>query len=270
MTTADRAATLSCDEAQPLVRDAARGRLDEATRARVEAHRAGCAACAALADAEGALDRLIEEQLPQYAAPLVLKRRLQARLLPLPPAAAPARPRRRLVRWLGPVAAAAAAGLVLAVALQRPFVSPGEPLVSEAVADHLRVVYRERPVDIESGGPHQVKPWFTGRLDFALPTVFGGDEQFALAGGAVGQYLDRKAAVLVYKCRLHTISLLVFRADGLTFPRGDRALGRVRAAARSEHGFSVVVWRDGALGYALVSDLNMDELLTLGRRAAGS
>jgi anti-sigma factor RsiW len=252
----------SCDEIQPLVRDAIRGGLDEATRARVYEHLATCPACAKLADEERALDALLEQKLPQYAAPLALKRRLQARLPPL--AATPAPPRRRaLGRWLTPLSAAVAACAVLAVGLRHWLPAPGEPMVDEAVADHLRVVYRDHPTDVTSGGPHQVKPWFTGRLDFALPTVFGGDDNFTLEGGSVGYYLDRKAAVLVYKRRLHTESLFVFRADGFSFPRADRSLGRVSAAVRHERGFSVVVWRDGELGYALVSDLNTEELVGL-------
>jgi anti-sigma factor RsiW len=257
---------MSCDEIQPLVREATRGGLDEATRARVYEHIATCAACAKLADAERALDALLEQKLPQYSAPLALKRRLQARLPPL--AATPARRRSALGRWLTPLSVAVAACAVLAVGLRHWPAPPGEPLVAEAVADHLRVVYRDHPIDIESGGPHQVKPWFTGRIDFALPTVFGGDDNFTLEGGSVGYYLDRKAAVLVYKRRLHTASLHVFRADGFAFPRADRDLGHVAAAVRHERGFSVIVWRDGELGYALVSDLNTDELLGLASHVA--
>ncbi|HEX9105390.1 MAG TPA: hypothetical protein VF997_24435, partial [Polyangia bacterium] len=167
--------------------------------------------------------------------------------------------------------AVAACVALAAVALHGRFGAPAaSPLVAEAVADHLRVVYRDRPVDIEGGGPHQVKPWFTGRLDFALPSLFGGDADFALAGGAVGWYLDRKAAVLVYKHLLHTISLFVFRADGLAFPRADRDLGRVAARVERQRGFAVVVWRDGDLGYALVSDLNEDDLQLLARRIAAA
>jgi len=140
--------------------------------------------------------------------------------------------------------------------------------VAEAIADHLRVVYRDRPVDIESGGPHQVKPWFTGRLDFALPTVFGGDGEFTLQGGSVGYYLDRKAAVLVYKRGLHTASLFVFRADGLAFPSPDQDLGGTPVALRQERGFRVAVWRQEQLGYALVSDLSAEELVRLAARVA--
>jgi anti-sigma factor RsiW len=252
---------MSCDEIQPLVRDATRGGLDEATRARVYEHLATCAACAKLADEERALDALLVAKLPQYAAPLALKHRLQARLPPL--AATPARRRPALGRWLTPLSVAVAACAVLVIGLRHWPSGPGDPLVTEAVADHLRVVYRDHPTDIESGGPHQVKPWFTGRIDFALPTVFGGDNDFTLEGGSVGYYLDRKAAVLVYKRRLHTASLFVFRADGFAFPRAERNLGRVAAAVRHGRGFSVVLWKDGELGYALVSDLNTDELVGL-------
>jgi anti-sigma factor RsiW len=135
--------------------------------------------------------------------------------------------------------------------------------VAEAVSDHLRVVYRDRPVDIEGGGPHQVKPWFVGRIDFALPSVFAGNDEFTLQGGSVGYYLDRQAAVLVYKTSHHRASLFVFRADGLSFPRPDHTLGRVPATLTHARGFSVILWRDGELGYALVSDLNADELIRL-------
>jgi anti-sigma factor RsiW len=55
----------------------------------------------------------------------------------------------------------------------------------------------------------------------------------------------------------------VFRADGLSFPRPDHTLGRVPATLTHARGFSVILWRDGELGYALVSDLNADELIRL-------
>src|SRR5207245_11244760 len=91
-------------------------------------------------------------------------------------------------------------------------------MVAEAVNDHLRLLTSLHPLDIESGGIHQVKPWFEGRLDFAPIVPFEGDADFPLKGGAVGYFLDRKAAVLVYARRLHPISLLIFRADGLAWP----------------------------------------------------
>lgn len=258
---------MNCADIQPLLRDANRRQLDVGDAKLVAGHLASCPECRKVADDESALDRLFEERLPQRPASLALKRRLAARLPA--PAVEPSRRAPAIRRWatMGSVAVAACA--VLAVGLRQNLLRPSmNPLVSESVADHLRVVYREHPVDIDSGGPHQVKPWFTGRIDFALPSVFGGDNEFTLQGGAVGYYLDRQAAVLVYKRGLHTISLFIFRANGLSFPKADRDLGRVVVHQQHERGFSVVIWRDGELGYSLVSDLNIDDLQKLARLVA--
>jgi anti-sigma factor RsiW len=140
-------------------------------------------------------------------------------------------------------------------------------LSSEAVNDHLRVLASQHPVDVESGGSHQVKPWFEGKLDFApeVPALEGTGVQ--LRGGAVGYVFDRKAAVLVYQLRLHVVTLLVFRADGLAWPEGGgRQLGPARVQEASIRGFNTFLWRDDGLGYALVSDVNAKELSELAAR----
>ena len=138
---------------------------------------------------------------------------------------------------------------------------------AESVNDHLRLLASRRPLDVESGGLHQVKPWFAGRLDFAPVVTFEGDADFPLKGGSVGYFRDRKAAVFVYARRLHPISLLVFRADGLSWP--SRSLTRVNdveASVAAERGFNVIVWRRGELGYALVSDVDAGELKAFAAR----
>ncbi len=143
-------------------------------------------------------------------------------------------------------------------------------MVAEAVNDHLRLLTSLHPLDIESGGIHQVKPWFEGRLDFAPIVPFEGDADFPLKGGAVGYFLDRKAAVLVYARRLHPISLLIFRAEGLAWPaRGFTPMDGVDAYVSAERGFNVVMWRRGGLGYALVSDVDAAELKSLATKLAG-
>jgi anti-sigma factor RsiW len=244
----------TCDELRPLLRDAARGRLDQSQATAVTAHLGTCVACRAISDEERVLDQLLEEKLPQHPAPLALKRRLAARLPSIDVPVKSVRSRRWALLAL-PLAACAALVLVL-----RPSAGARDPLVDEAINDHLRVVYRDQPVDVESGGPHRVKPWFTGRLDFAIPHVYGGDDEFTLVGGAVALFHDRKAALLVYKRQLHTISLFVFPSEGLVLPSDGRV--------RQKRGFSVVLWRDGDLGYALASDLNGADLQTLSRRIA--
>jgi len=143
-------------------------------------------------------------------------------------------------------------------------------LFAEAVNDHLRVLYAERPVEIESGGVHQVKPWFAGRVDFAPVLSFGGDEEFPLQGGSVAYFLDRKAAAFQFKRRLHPNTLFVFRAEGLSWPVAARSLGSLEVAEATERGFHALLWRRADLGYALVSDLDESELEALARRLSSS
>jgi anti-sigma factor RsiW len=259
---------MDCEKAREHLLDERRGRLPAELRAELSAHLQGCAACRRAQAADRALDEVLEQRLPQYPASLALKRRLAAKW-ESPPEPVIERARRR---W----PAVAAVGLALAALVLLFFFRARRSdreiarLTEEAANDHLRVLASEHPVEVESSEMHQVKPWFTGRLDFAPVISFLGDDEFPLQGGAVGYFLDRKAATLVFKRRLHTISLFIFRADGLSFPaRGGQPMGRVSAHAMTVRGFSVLLWKDGELGYALVSDLNPSELSQLGTRVAG-
>jgi anti-sigma factor RsiW len=113
----------------------------------------------------------------------------------------------------------------------------------------------QRPLEIESGGIHQVIPWFSGKLDFAPGIRFAGDPEFPLRGGAVGYFVDRKAAALAFGEPSHAISLFVFKADGLPWPTRRLERDTYRTIAR---GFNVLLWREGELGYALVGATDAD------------
>jgi anti-sigma factor (TIGR02949 family) len=255
---------MSCQDVRVRLLEFQRGRIDPPARAQIEAHLESCAACAHEAAAEHALSEALEERLPQHAAPLALKRRLAAQW----PATVP-RPS-WWSRWGRPVLPAVAVAAVLLVVLpiyyRHATVLPGTGagMVAEAVTDHLRVISSQHPLDIEGGGMHQVKPWFEGRLDFAPVVPFLGDEEFPLRGGALGYFMDRKAAVFVFRRRLHAISLIVFRAEGLPWPvRGREPMGSTETYPSVARGFNVILWRRGELGYALVSDLDRQELTQL-------
>jgi anti-sigma factor RsiW len=104
-------------------------------------------------------------------------------------------------------------------------------------------------------------------LDFAPALAYAGDADFPLQGGSVAVFLDRKAAAFVFSRRLHTISLFVFVAEGLPWPsRGATELASHDAFARTSRGFNTLLWRNGDLGYAAVSDVSEPELLDLATR----
>ena len=260
---------MTCDEIRLQLLDYQAGRLLPDTQDAVRVHLDGCADCTRADTVEQELTRLLEQRLPQHPASLALKRRLAARWAE-PPARRP-----WWSRWQGSLVPAAAAAVVVLVAAPLVYYDRAASraareqtaMVAEAVNDHLRLLASPRPLDVETGGLHQVKPWFAGRLDFAPVVSFEGDDEFPLKGGSLGYFRDRKAAVFVYARRLHPISLLVFRADGL--PWSSHVLARVNgvdASVAAERGFNVILWRRGELGYALVSDVDARELTTLAGR----
>ena len=218
---------------------------------------------------EAAIDDALAHRLPRHRPSPDFTRRLRARLTDAPVAApAPVAPSPRW-RWvLAPFGSAlAAAAIVVLVARPAAVPAPEWSLADEIVSDHLRVVASPRPPEIESGGIHQVKPWFTGRVDFAPRVAFAGDDEFPLVGGSLGYVRDHKAAVFQFRHRLHAITLLVFPATGVPWPAGDVVhLGRLSVLEQASRGFSVLLWRDGELGYALVSDVNRADLEALAQK----
>ena len=188
-------------------------------------------------------ERLIEAALRDHAripVPASLRRRLERRHLG------------RGRRWLVP-SLTAMAGALAAAAFVLLVVRPAQPrldVASEAVGDHQRML-ASRGLGVEASDMHQVKPWFAGKIDFVPPITFLGDDEFPLRGGDVAVFLGHKAAAFVYARRLHVISLFVFEADGV--PTGEQTI----------RGFHVLTWSSGGIGFALVSDVNWDDLRAL-------
>ncbi|HVN40116.1 MAG TPA: hypothetical protein VMW19_18290 [Myxococcota bacterium] len=248
---------MDCGRARELNLDGLRERLSAATKAELEEHLSTCVRCRAHAEAERVLSEVLES-LPQHAAPLALKRRLAESW---PSLATGTLPRPTWTpRWAALATAAAALVIVVAGSTSlfvELFVEQRaalRQLEGESINDHLRVL-EGAPLARVTGGLHEVKPWFGGKLDFAPAVHFAGNDDFPLEGGAVEPFLDRRAAVFVYKRRLHTASLFVVPSEGLAFPPELRT--------QTVRGFHVALWQQEGQGYALVSDLDMQELLEL-------
>jgi len=256
-----------CQATREQVLDAVRGRLAERQRAHFAAHLEGCSGCRRLFEREQALDHALEQR-PRFTLPDRLREKLAAQVAKegAVTRVAASAPRKRFGRWAAVIVPSLAAAL-LTVMLVRGGGPPGQPLIDEAVNDHLRVLYAERPIEVESGGIHQVKPWFAGKLDFAPVLDFSGDEEFPLQGGAIALFVDRKAATFVFKHRLHVASLFVFRSQGLNWPtRTDRAIGKLSGLSAAQRGYNVLLWQDRDLGYALVSDMDPNALARLAQK----
>jgi len=259
---------MDCRTARLLFSDAQHGRLAPDDSQARQLHLRSCESCGQAERADVALTSLLQDRLPRHPASGALKRQLESQWLENP---SRTKPLSRL-RLLVPIGVAAS--LVLAMALGFSMgTRQGRGVAvlgSEAVNDHLRMLEGEVPLQVLTSDLHQVKPWFAGKLDFAPPITFRGDDAYPLLGGQVTRFLEQRVACFVFARRLHKISLLVLPRRGLVDTRdGSTALGSFSHAPEqsfSSRGFSVVSWERGEFVYLLVSDVNPAELLELGKR----
>ncbi|MBI3451283.1 MAG: anti-sigma factor [Rhodospirillales bacterium] len=240
---------MDCTEAGALTGRYIDGELDAATRDRVDAHLAGCAACREQYDAARNLGVRVRRQAQRFAAPAHLAARIAAALDAQ--AATGARPRFTAWRQLG-LAASFVLAMVFSSGLTWLVADTGrtDRLADQVVASHVRSLMVEHLTDVASSDQHTVKPWFAGRLDLSPPvrdlTVFG----YPLVGGRL-DYLDgRPVAALVYRHRQHPINLFVWPAGG--------SAGVFAPAVRQ--GYNLRSWRDGGITFWAVSDLNPADL----------
>ena len=127
----------------------------------------------------------------------------------------------------------------------------GDQVASEVVSAHIRSLMAPAPTDVPSSDHHTVKPWFNGRIDLSPPVTDLAAQGYPLIGGRLDYLNRRPVAALVYKRHQHVINLFVMPADGGVVPA---------KASASLNGYNLRHWRDGALRFWAVSDLNAGEL----------
>jgi anti-sigma factor RsiW len=226
------------------------GELDPAHALEFEQRIAANPALAAEQARIEALRRVIAERLPRETASPELRRRIAAMV------GQSAQP--RAARWSagwradwGRMAASVAVAFVVGSAATYMAVGPREqqPVVRDLVASHMRSLMASQPFDVASSDRHTVKPWFNGKLPQSPRVVDLTGQGFALAGGRIDVIGLTPAPTLVYRHRLHLISLTALpAAEAAAAPR------------RAIDGYNVVEWTDGPLVYWAVSDLATPEL----------
>ena len=137
--------------------------------------------------------------------------------------------------------------------------TPGRPLADT----HLISLLDEHLLDVPSSDRHTVKPWFSGKLEFAPRVLDLADAGFPLAGGRLDVIEGRRVAALVYRADHHIINLFVrpgARRDG--------------SDAGTFEGYGYERWREGDLEYWAVSDVDRPRLATFAQtwraRAGGA
>lgn len=231
------------------------GELSAEDHAWVSRHLSACPDCAASHDAMS-LARGAAGRLRRWTAPSGLRDRVTASLR-----AADRESRNSRAVHLGSVALAAIAAALVAAWLTWIFfaVPATDRLAAEAVLTaHVRSLLTPQTLtQVVASDPHQVKPWFAGKVAVAPNVRDLEADGFTLAGGRLDYLEGHVVAAFVYRRREHVINVFVGSADSaLAASFGESTL----------QGYNLVRWRRNGLAYSAISDLNMTELKMLSER----
>jgi len=232
----------ACVDQEMLLGGLVDNELDAANVAMVEAHVLRCEGCRDELERLQALRNLMRSAGVRHDAPDSLRRRIDA----LPELSPRAANQNRLPGWLAPgLAGAIAASLAMVTLLPA---SEQAGLDQQLVSSHVRSLQPGHLIDVQTASQHVVKPWFNGKVDFAPPVPDLSDQGFPLVGGRLDSIDGKTAAAIVYKRRLHTVNVFVWRASA------------ARGRNKIENGFALGEWSADGLRFAAVSDIPAAEL----------
>jgi anti-sigma factor RsiW len=246
---------MNCSEFEVLVHALIDGELDAGHAREVEVHATVCSACGEKLASFRTLREAVSGAGLKEAAPLHLRRRVEASL------AAPAsrivsirgflKPTRR--SFFGGFALGSALSAAAATGLVLTFIhgDQEQAVVGEVVAAHIRSLLASHLMDVATNDQHTVKPWFNGRVDIAPPVIDLTAEGFALLGGRLDYIDGEPVAAIIYQRRRHVINLFV-AGGASTLP--------ARSVSETIQGYNVRQWSQGGLSFWAVSDLAGVEL----------
>lgn len=120
----------------------------------------------------------------------------------------------------------------------------------ELIDMHTTIVASAQPVDVISTDRHTVKPWFEGRVPFAVDVPDMSKTPFRVAGGRVVFWRGQPGAYLLVTKGAHRISIFAFSAADVP-----------RIAAIPQ--MTIVSWSRNGIAYIAIGDIPKAELETL-------
>jgi anti-sigma factor RsiW len=200
-----------------------------------DAHIRDCPACTAALLETLRMKRAVREAMPRFAPPSALRTRIA--------------PGARTVRNASPWWLAVAAAIVLGV-LGLGVLGARRAAARELADLHSTIIASANPIDVVSTDRHTVKPWFEGRVPFAIDVPELRDTPFRLVGGRVVFWRGRTGAYLLVTKGAHRISLFAFDEHDVPL------LGNTPRQ-------SIETWSRGGLRWIAVADLPQNDLAAL-------
>lgn len=244
---------MSCKEVCEYVDAYVDRELDVISSSQFEQHLRECAACRTKYEQYAQIHDSVRARMEYFQPSEGLEQRLRAKLYPA--GRAENRPARRewFPHWrAGAMAAAVIAVVVSSVVLVQTVRrrSASDTVAQEVVSSHIRSLLASHLSDVVSTDQHTVKPWFTGKLDFAPVVKDLSSNGFPLIGGRLDYIDGHDVAAIIYRRRQHTINLFVWPSQASD--SDPRAL--------TIRGYNLVHWTHAHMTYWAISDVNAGDL----------
>ena len=232
---------MNCDAARRLIDAYMDSELDSPNAMAMDEHLANCEGCRRVLESRQSLSAAIKIAATYAPVPDSLRTQIRRETH--------IRPRLRF----GPLSAglAFAVGVVLVLAVWRPWRSPQERIASDVLAQHQLSLSAPKPLDITSDDSKKVQTWFTGKIGFSPSVPALHAQGFDLMGGRLALIGGHTVPVIVYKCGQHDVEVFVKPSDEYFPIDADRA------------GLHLRSWNDCGLDYWAVSNDSATELTTL-------
>ena len=237
------------------------GEFGERDRVEFEAHLAECESCRHKVKQQASWKFSIKAAAPREQAPASLRNSVARAIAK---ESARAQTRRWAIRVLPMSAAAGVALMVVASPLMQKL-NWAPAVAADVVAKHQR----NWPLEIK-GGSEQVKQWYVDKIDFPVkPPTFEGasPKHVAFKGGRLTNVRDRQAAYLQYEIDGSKVSVFIFDPSqlpvGALGSKSKRVVGNRDVYFDRENGYNVALFEDRGEGYAIASDLDQDQMVSL-------
>jgi anti-sigma factor RsiW len=227
------------------------GELDLPHSVEIERHMADCPACTRARQNLSVLRK--QMQAAAFTAPDFLRRTV-TRAIEREAGIGSRRKNRPFQFGLGWIISTAMAAVLLAAGLGESLYRSNSQLLHELTDSHVRSMIGGHVVDVASSLQHTVRPWFEGKLDFAVPVPDVSSKGFEIQGGRLDYISGRNVAALVYKRREHFISLFIWPA------RQANATPSRLQSKTAQRGYQIVTWTAGGMNYWAVSEIGAEEL----------
>lgn len=250
---------MTCDLWRDKIDAAADGELMAETQGGFDVHLRNCASCAAEIAARARLKTAVKRAaLRQFTPGAEFRQKIEAQILP--------QKRGRRFAWIwAPAFGVAAVILIAGIWLALPSRNASSTALSEIVDFHVAALASANPLDVLSTDQHTVKPWFEGKLPFAVNLPDLTNTPFTLLGGRVAYLHQSPGAGLLFQFRKHRLSVFVFQDRAAWKNLGTQNKPEQQASFWVEN-FSV-----NGLRYFVVGDTsaeNVSQLSELMRSAA--